>query len=369
LKVGIIIDNLIANGAQMVAWNLAKGLSRDHQEVFFYYYHEYPGVNTIKSFLHEQNITCRWIYGPRFNLRRYMLPLDVVRTWKALSRDAIDVVNVHTWEKALILRIVKRLPEEFPVVYTHHGTKICNSDTKLNRIHLGVYHRYRYDYENLAATRNCSTIDVGLDIDALATARISKNEARTILGVPSHAKIVLTVGRANRHRGCDLWIDIVKNLERKNREDFYFVFIGADRGEYLENLRHMAKNNPKIIVKGTLSHEKVLIWMCASDVLLMTSRTESFAIKAVEALYCGCAVVSHYLGVLSDLIQDGVNGTIVDYMDIDGMEKAVEYWLDGHQPPPFILPERYTLSAMVSAYENCFVNLLAQTKGCRGHHA
>ncbi|UCG58652.1 MAG: glycosyltransferase family 4 protein, partial [Phycisphaerales bacterium] len=174
--------------------------------------------------------------------------------------------------------------------------------------------------------------------------------------------VMLTIGRANKHKGCDIWIDVVEKLDADQPKRFKYVFIGADKwGPCRCSLLALRDGHIDVVLKPTLPHEDVIQWICASDLLLVPSRTESFALKAIEALYCGCPVVTHYLGILLDVIRDGVNGAIVDYMDVNALTNAAAEWLIHPHSVKAGIPERYFANKMVERYEACFKEILGKT--------
>jgi glycosyltransferase involved in cell wall biosynthesis len=359
MKIGILIDNLIVNGAQMVVRYLASELSRLEHDIYIYYFHRYPDRETIEPLLKNYNINFRWVYGVRYSLRNYISFIDAVRTIQFMKKDRLDIINIHSWERAYSLKVSSHMPQNFPIVYTHHGTKICNGSKQMhNRLHLGVNSRYRYEYEDLNNNRNCSSIDIGIDPMNVSRHIITKAKARQILGLSDRSPLMITVGRCNRHRGADIWIEVVQQL-CKIDPNYYFAFIGADgKGEYYHKLWQLSRQNPNIILTPTLPHVEVIQWMCAADVLFIPSRTESLALKALEALHCGCPVVMHFLGVLEDIIQNGVNGEIVDYMDIRSMVEANRKWLDARKKVDTKIPEKHIVTTMVNNYLVCFENMI-----------
>jgi len=368
MHVGLIIDSLIPNGAQIVVQELATGLSDRGNQVTLFYYHNYNGqAPSIADKVNAHGVRTEWICGPNRTPRKYVAGIDAVRTVHKLRKMGIDIVNVHTWEAAYSLHVTTYLPRDLPVVVTHHGTKICNRDrSSMNWIHLGVNSQYRYEYEDRDDNDRCSTIDIGIDKETLDRCIVSKEQARKQLDLNTDRPVMLTIGRCSKHKGCDIWMEVVKRLDAKYHNLFKYVFVGADnRGPYYTNMVELGKNYNDVILKPTLPHEEVIRWICASDLLLVPSRTESFAVKAVEALYCGRPVITHYLGVLLDIILDGVNGKIVNYMDINALTNAAAEWLVHPRVVKANIPEKYFASTMVDRYEKCFRELLNRKHSCK----
>jgi glycosyltransferase involved in cell wall biosynthesis len=57
---------------------------------------------------------------------------------------------------------------------------------------------------------------------------------------------------------------------------------------------------------------------------LITSRHEGFCLPVLEAMACGCAVVSSNHTVAGDLIEDGVNGFIVPFGNAEAFLEKIE---------------------------------------------
>ena len=60
---------------------------------------------------------------------------------------------------------------------------------------------------------------------------------------------------------------------------------------------------------------------------LVTSRDEGFCLPILEAMACGCAVITSDHLVASDLIENGVNGFIVPYGDTEAYIRKIEFLL------------------------------------------
>jgi len=70
------------------------------------------------------------------------------------------------------------------------------------------------------------------------------------------------------------------------------------------------------VTKAREIYSKSIIW-------LLTSKNEGFGMPVLEAMACGCIVISTKCGGPEDVIQDGVNGFIVPVDDVDAMVLSV----------------------------------------------
>lgn len=80
------------------------------------------------------------------------------------------------------------------------------------------------------------------------------------------------------------------------------------------------KLNPSIDAARHI-YNKSLIW-------LITSRLEGFCLPALEAMACGCCVISTNLTYAPNLIEDGKNGFVVPVGDVDAFMGRIEQTLE-----------------------------------------
>ncbi len=66
------------------------------------------------------------------------------------------------------------------------------------------------------------------------------------------------------------------------------------------------------------------------DVYICASSSEGFSLSVLEAAACGRPIISTRVGGSEDLIEDGVNGFLVD-RDVDAIKARVAYYLENRQ--------------------------------------
>ncbi len=113
--------------------------------------------------------------------------------------------------------------------------------------------------------------------------------------------------------------------------------------------------------RGLYSRSRV--WFC-------TSLTEGFALPPLEAMACGCAVVTTDCGGPSDFIESGTNGFIVPVGDSEALTSNIVKLLDDEAlrrkfvqiSEPIVA--RFTWTAAIDAFESA---LVAIRRGTNGH--
>jgi len=68
-------------------------------------------------------------------------------------------------------------------------------------------------------------------------------------------------------------------------------------------------------MQGTVPHDLLPRYYRAADAVLVTSRSESFGLVAIEASACGTPVVASDVGGLRVAVRDGVTGLLVRRFD------------------------------------------------------
>jgi len=77
------------------------------------------------------------------------------------------------------------------------------------------------------------------------------------------------------------------------------------------------------------NREDVACLLAASDIALVPSENESFGLAALEAMACGCAVVTSNVGGLPEVVRDGVDGFMCNVGDVEQMAaRALELLRD-----------------------------------------
>ncbi len=105
---------------------------------------------------------------------------------------------------------------------------------------------------------------------------------------------------------------------------------GPDRPTVAELIQsHNLASRVKLLgwVDGAIVEEKFE----ASDLMLLTSRSEGFPVIGVQALASGLAILASNVGGLSELVEGDVNGRLCGADDLDCFEQALRWCLEDRE--------------------------------------
>ena len=147
---------------------------------------------------------------------------------------------------------------------------------------------------------------------------VSKKEVRELLNLDEQPTL-LFVGRIQPLKGVDLAISTLSELEHKGAR---LILVGSSSGlegpSEERRIRQMVDElglKNRVLFVEPQSHEKLVNWYRAADVVLMPSRSESFGLVALEAAACGVPVVASAVGGLQTIIEDDSSGYLIDGRD------------------------------------------------------
>ncbi|MDO8364875.1 MAG: glycosyltransferase [Actinomycetota bacterium] len=146
-----------------------------------------------------------------------------------------------------------------------------------------------------------------------------RHGARTALGLPADAPVLLFVGRIQPLKGPDV---AVRALAELRRPDARLLIVGGASGQQGDTaVAALLALIDELGVAGQVHfvppqpHHILSTYYRAADAVVVPSRSESFGLVALEASACGVPVVASAVGGLLTLVDHGETGYLVPDRD------------------------------------------------------
>jgi glycosyltransferase involved in cell wall biosynthesis len=153
--------------------------------------------------------------------------------------------------------------------------------------------------------------------------KISSEGKKTILSKYGlQDKIIITyVGRIQRYKGLDQIINVLPYQPSNT----VVVLVGDDSGDKkrLEELAIDKNVISQVIFTGRVSEQEKLSLLETSDIFIFPSEWEAFGIATLEAMARGNAIISTRTEGGRYLIEDGKNGFLFDFGDLESLKQKL----------------------------------------------
>ncbi len=160
---------------------------------------------------------------------------------------------------------------------------------------------------------------------------LSKQSLRSKFGMSQNEKIILFVGGLKSIKGVRYLIEAFKTVSQ-TVPGARLLLIGE--GQERHNLQALVKEKnleEKVHFLGALPNEKVLEYMVASDIFALPSLFETFGIVNLEAMASGLPVVATRVYGVPEVVQDGVNGFLVEPKNSQQLAEKIVLLLSNDQ--------------------------------------
>lgn len=260
---------------------------------------------------------------------------------KLLAREHYDIIHCHTPMGGVVARLAARKSREkgTKVLYTAHGFHFYRGAPMLNWLLYYPVERLLARWTDVIVTMNqederraerfpCSRSvyipGVGVDISRFSQG-LSREEARTRLGLGREEPFILSVGELIPRKNYGVALEAVARLGRKDVQ-FWIAGTGASEGELRAQIDRLGLRE-QVKLLGFRSDIPDLLH--AADVFFFPSRQEGLPVALMEAMASGLPIVCSRIRGNTDLIDEGKGGYLAAPGDAEGFSRALESILDG----------------------------------------
>lgn len=152
--------------------------------------------------------------------------------------------------------------------------------------------------------------------------------ARGRLGLPAHARILLTVGGMVPRKGAHRVIETLPALLTRHPDLLYLVVGGGGvEGDFEQELERRIDRlgvRPHVRLCGRVDPSVLADWYRAADLFVLATANEGWANVLQEALACGTPVVTTDVGGNAEVLGGPSHGLLVPFDDSGALERAID---------------------------------------------
>jgi len=171
--------------------------------------------------------------------------------------------------------------------------------------------------------------------EEIPSANLSKEEAQKEISIKGN--LLLSIGRLSPWKGFLCLVEVVVGLIKEN-PNFKLLIIGE--GEERKHIEKKIKDlglEDNVFLLGRIPHDKLAVYFKAADLFILNTGYEGFPHVILEAMDNGVPVITTKRGGNSEVVEDGVNGILVEYNNKEEWKEAVlRLWRDKELQDKFI---------------------------------
>lgn len=305
LKVMHLIWSMKAGGAQQIVLNYLRDFKDDSDIELKLYVFTGPSDSKYDTEIRECGYNVEYLNNPSTRVkipyikRWFQRPISKKAWSEAIQRFQPDIVHVHI--SALLSNTLEsiinaNIPIRFDTLHSdprrYKGKEkkvICKAFNEERFIPVCVTKEQTELAKKCYGITNFEVLHNGIDIEGIKSRIISRTDARNLLGLPNDAFIIAGVGRLNKIKKFSLLIDaFVLVLKEKPNA---MLIIAGDGSEKNTLCKQVEKHGVQDKVKFLGNQSNIIPVYCASDVLGVTSISESASLTLIEAQICGLRCV------------------------------------------------------------------------------
>jgi glycosyltransferase involved in cell wall biosynthesis len=248
------------------------------------------------------------------------LLLQFPKIIKYCKEHHIQLIHAHLPWAGFVSRIVCKLTK-IPTLYTEHNlqeryhfvTKLINKFTfNWQTLGIGVSNDVTQSIQkNIAPSIPCKTVLNGVNTKSFRKGNSEERiRIRNEYAIPQEAILVGTVAVFRFQKRLDIWLQTISEAINKN-PNIYGIIVGAGPLEQEIFAKHKELNlEGKVFFTGLKTDVKP--YYEAMDIFMMSSSFEGLPIALLEAMSMSCAIVTTNAGGVKEVLQNDVDGIVVD---------------------------------------------------------
>ena len=265
-------------------------------------------------------------------------PIALAGTYLLIRKVRPDVINVHfTGANAFYIFLCNYL-RRIPLIVSFHGNEVV---TLANPLEFGFQRTEakwikwatslllrRADYITANSEKLIEQVDRDNDELLTRSRRILfsglRDEHVRTSTTSKHQPYILAVGRLHKEKGFDLLIDAFRGISDSNPNlSLIVIGDGPERERLAKRIQQHNLEN-RVILAGALPRNRLESYYENSLFLVLASRREGLPSVILESFSYGKPVIATVVGGITEAVNDGHNGLLVEPENIKQLTIAME---------------------------------------------
>lgn len=250
-----------------------------------------------------------------------------------------DIVHVHTPVASVYGRLLKVKFPKLKTIYTVHGFHFHKGAPVLNWLIYYPIEKIMAKFTDTMITMNSEDYEraktfkvketykvngVGVDLSKYSLENFDRSEIRAKLDLKDDDFVILMIAEVNKNKNHKQMIDAIEILKNKGIENIKVICAGD--GVIFDEVSIYIKeknlqNNIKMLGFRTDINELIV----ACDIGILMSYREGLPRNIMELMACGKPVIGTDIRGIRDLVEDSINGYLVNVGDIEDTADKIEH--------------------------------------------
>jgi glycosyltransferase involved in cell wall biosynthesis len=311
-----------------------------------------------------------------FRMNKKTFILSIIRLIRIISRYNIDIVNTHSSWDSWIASIAARISRRKPLILrTRHLS------TPVSR---GILSRIVYQYlPHIVITTGNSirtalininkfpkdkiiSVPTGVDLNVFYPRPVNM-PLRKELEIYKGQKVIGIIAALRSWKGHDYLLEAIKLLIDKGRDIKLVIAGDGPKYEHLAGKASALGIKDRVLFLGYRNDIPDIL--SALDVVALPSyANEGVPQSILQAMAMGKPVVACNAGAISEIVQDGRTGILVEPRDPVALTNGIASLLDNNELVKTItanarglVESKYSLKQMVDKMENIYYDLMQKS--------
>jgi len=358
--------NVKSDDTSDLAEQIVNAFPKDKYEVTSGYLYGNPGATGHKS----RAANSHYFNFKRSDLKglRIKLLYEIYKHCRSKNYDVVICNRFKTVSPMLQLNKLLKIPlcigishvmDEYARSYRRHQVRFL-ADSKWRLVGVSdAVKEVLINYKCGLNQNNTYAITNAIDTQKLIGRMLTKNEARSELGLPLDTKIIGAVGRLVRVKGHEYLIQAFASIEKKYPNTILAIIGEGKERDRLTRLINNLNINHKVYLLG--SKENAAHYIKAFDIFAMPSIQEGLGLALLEGMCGSLPIIASDIPAMRPLIT-GSGGIAVLPKDIKSLAEAISQYLDLNESE-LELKGSHCLSYVlqnhtISKYRQDFLNLI-----------